>query len=177
MPIIALFTSYFLDGMIIGLCGSLREKSLNRMVLTALLTKIPELTIWDGMGHLPLFNPDVEFTENPFVQDLRAQLRVAKVVIIASPEYAHGVTGVMKNALDWVVGTGEFMQKPTVVINCSGAATIANLALRETLSVMEAQVIPFTIPLRSHGTTIEQILSDETLRSELNRIADYLKLP
>ena len=144
--------------MILGLCGSLRQNSLNRMALTALQSKVPELVIWDGMGQLPLFNPDEEFVPNEFVDDFRQNLRAAKVVIIASPEYAHGVTGVMKNALDWVVGSGEFMQKQTVVVNCSGSATIANLALRETLSVMEAHVIPLTLPLRSHGTTLEQVL-------------------
>ncbi len=161
--------------MILGLCGSLRQNSLNRMALSAIQIRVPRLVIWDRMGQLPLFNPDDEFFPNEVVEDLRRQLRAATAVVIATPEYAHGVTGVMKNALDWVVGTGEFMQKPTVVINCSGAATIANLAIRETLLVMEAEVHPFTLPLRSHGTTIEQILTNEALAPNLDKIVDHLR--
>lgn len=157
--------------MILGLCGSLRQKSLNRMTLTALQSRIPELMIWDGMGDLPFFNPDIEFDPNSVVEDFRQSLRSATAVVIATPEYAHGVTGVMKNALDWMVGTGEFMQKPTIVLNCSGSATLANLAIRETLTVMEAQVIPMSLPLRSHGTTIEFILSDPDLSARINELA------
>jgi NAD(P)H-dependent FMN reductase len=140
------------------------------MVLTALQIKIPNLIIWNGIGHLPFFNPDIEFEDHVIVSDLRNHLKQAKLVMIATPEYAHGVTGVMKNALDWVVGTGEFIEKPTIVINCSHSATIAHLAIRETLSVMEAKVIPASIPLRSHGTTLDQILSNPELIPIINEI-------
>jgi chromate reductase, NAD(P)H dehydrogenase (quinone) len=163
--------------MTLGLYGSLRQNSLNRMCLQAIQTKQPDLVIWDRIGELPFFNPDIEHEENQVVTDYRNYLRAAKAVIIASPEYAHGVTGVMKNALDWVVGAGEFMQKPTIVLNCSHSSTIANLALRETLNVMEAQVIPFSFPLKSHGTTIEQILNDPILSSKLDEIARILTIP
>ena len=160
--------------MILGLCGSLRKKSLNRLALSALQTKVPDLIIWNGIGQLPLFNPDIEFEPNNVVTDYRAHLQQARAIIIATPEYAHGVTGVMKNALDWVVGTGEFMQKPTYVLNCSGSATIANLAIRETLSVMEAQVIPFSFPLRSHNTNLESILQNPELSLILTEISQLL---
>jgi chromate reductase, NAD(P)H dehydrogenase (quinone) len=129
------------------------------------------------MGDLPFFNPDIEYEENPVVSDYCNHIRAAKAVIIASPEYAHGVTGVMKNALDWVVGTGEFMQKPTLVINCSHSSIIANLALRETLSVMEAQVIPFSFPLKSHGITVDSILANPELNAKLDEIAQMLTIP
>lgn len=144
------------------------------MALNALHTKVSELVIWDCMGQLPFFNPDIEFEFNKVVEDYRLQLRTATAVIIASPEYAHGVTGVMKNALDWVVGTGEFMQKATVVLNCAHSATIANNSIRETLSVMEAQVFPYSLPLRSHCTSVEQILADHSLNDQLGEIATFL---
>ena len=153
--------------MILGLCGSLRANSLNRMFLQALQSKLSDLVIYDNLGKLPFFNPDFEFEPNEVVTDYREHLKQATAVIIATPEYAHGVTGVMKNALDWVVGTGEFMQKPTYVVNCSGSATIANLAIRENLSVMEAQVIPLSFPLRSHETTLEFILQNQDLNHRL----------
>ncbi|MBS1728354.1 MAG: NAD(P)H-dependent oxidoreductase [Armatimonadetes bacterium] len=161
--------------MILGICGSLRAKSLNRMVLQALQTKLPEIHIWDGLAGIQPFNPDDEGTEGEPVHEFRRLLRASRVVIIASPEYAHGVTGVMKNALDWVVGSGEFMKKPTVVVNCSHQATIANAALRETLSVMEAHILPFTVPLASHGMTVDKILADEALSEKLDEITMALK--
>ena len=144
------------------------------MALTALQTKLPGLVIWEGIGDLPFFNPDIEFVPNSVVEDFRQNLRSATAVVIATPEYAHGVTGVMKNALDWVVGSGEFMQKPTIVLNCSGSATLANLAIRETLSVMEAQVVPFSLPLRSHDTTLEFILNDPGLSARITELAALL---
>jgi len=160
--------------MILGICGSLRAKSLNRMALMAIQTVEPELVVWEGLALIPPFNPDWEDQPNEAVLELSRLIREAKAVVIASPEYAHGVTGVVKNALDWTVGSGEFMQKPTVVINCSHSATIANAALRETLSVMEAEVIPFALPLFSHGMTVEGILADESLSTRLDEIAAKL---
>lgn len=75
------------------------------------------------------------------VQAFREQINVADGVLIASPEYAHGVTGVMKNALDWVVGCEAFVDKPTAVLNASPRATHADAALKETLSVMSADLV------------------------------------
>ena len=161
--------------MILGICGSLRAKSLNRMALLALQTRLSELEIWEGLRDIQPFNPDDEGSEDPPVHEFRRQLRASRAVVIASPEYAHGVTGVLKNALDWTVGSGEFMQKPTVVLNCSHSSTIANLALRETLNVMEAQVLPFHFPLYSHGTTAELILGNPELTKTLDEIVEALK--
>lgn len=160
--------------MIFGICGSLRAKSLNRMALLALQTKAPELVIWEGLAQIPPFNPDWEDQPNDAIVEFRRLLRSSAAVVIASPEYAHGVTGILKNALDWTVGSGEFMQKPTVMINCSHSSTMANLALRETLSVMEAEVLPFSLPLFSHGTTVEGILENEALSATLGEIAAIL---
>ena len=156
--------------MILGICGSLRAKSLNRMMLTALQMKQPEVIIWEGLGQLPLFNPDTEHQASESGLEFRRFVRESRIVVIASPEYAHGVTGILKNALDWVVGSGEFMQKPTVVVNCSHSATIADGALRETLSVMEAIVLPYSVPLLSHGMTVERILGDGNLNRRLDEI-------
>jgi chromate reductase len=159
--------------MSLGLCGSLREKSLNRLFLTALQSCVPDLLIYEHLGQLPFFNPDIEFQPNETVSSFRQHLQNATAVVIATPEYAHGVTGVMKNALDWVVGTGEFMQKPTLVVNCSGSATLANLAIRETLSVMEAEIIPLTVPLKSHGTTLEQVLASPSLQTVIQALEPF----
>ena len=101
-------------------------------------------------GSLPHFNPDLEGLEPPSVMDFRSQLRKADGVLIASPEYAHGITGVLKNALDWVVGSGEFIHKPVALLNASPRAIHAQQALKEVLRTMDAYIVPDasqTIPL------------------------------
>jgi chromate reductase, NAD(P)H dehydrogenase (quinone) len=78
------------------------------------------------------------------VKDWRDRLQKADGVIICTPEYAHGIPGVLKNALDWIVSSGEFMNKPTAVISASpspdGGAR-ANASLVQTLTVMTAEIV------------------------------------
>ena len=129
---------------VLALCGSLRKASLNAMVLRALQRIAPgDLTIelYPSLGELPLFNPDIEHTSPFTVVHLRDQIIQADGLIIASPEYAHGISGVMKNALDWMVGNESFVNKPVMLLNTSPRATIAQQALRETLITMSALVV------------------------------------
>src|SRR5690349_783719 len=96
---------------IFAISGSLRASSLNTAVLQAAVALAPpgvEIVLYDGLSRLPHFNPDVdgEIALAP-VADWRTRLRAADGVLISSPEYAHGVPGSLKNALDWVVGSGE----------------------------------------------------------------------
>jgi chromate reductase, NAD(P)H dehydrogenase (quinone) len=75
-------------------------------------------------------------------------------VLIASPEYAHGVTGAIKNALDWMVGNESFVDKPVGLLNASPRSTIAQAALRETLVTMSAHIVPtacVTVPILGSG--------------------------
>ncbi|MDN7932385.1 NADPH-dependent FMN reductase [Burkholderia metallica] len=129
---------------IVALCGSLRAQSYNAALLdAAALVAPPDMRIvrFDRLGEFPLFNPDAEYPSPPAVRDLIKRLNAADGVLIASPEYAHGVTGVMKNALDWVVGCEAVVYKPVAVLNASPRATHADAALRETLSVMSAHIV------------------------------------
>ena len=129
---------------VLTLSGSLRKASLNTAMLTMAADCAPpglHMTPHRGMGDLPLFNPDLELNEPPSVARLRNEIGMADAVIIASPEYAHGVSGVMKNALDWMVGSGVFADKPVVLWNASPRATHALAALRETLTVMSARLL------------------------------------
>ena len=75
------------------------------------------------------------------VTRFRARLQACDAVLISSPEYAHGVPGVLKNALDWVVASGELIDKPVALINTSARATHAWASLANTLSVMSARVV------------------------------------
>ncbi|MCU1349277.1 MAG: flavoprotein, partial [Acidobacteria bacterium] len=91
---------------ILAISGSLRNGSSNTNLLRAAAALAPDgvdVVLYDRLGDLPPFNPDVESagTPIPSVDDFRAQLTAAAAVAICSPEYAHGVPGVLKNALDW----------------------------------------------------------------------------
>lgn len=138
---------------IVTLCGSLRAQSYNAALLDAAASVAPpgtRITRFDRLGEFPLFNPDAEYPSPAAVRDLIDRLNTADGVLIASPEYAHGVTGVMKNALDWVVGCEAFVYKPVAVLNASPRATHADAALRETLSVMSANIVErasITLPI------------------------------
>ena len=138
---------------ILAISGSLRSASLNSALLRAVVSLAPadvRIDLYTELGSLPLFNPDLEITDLPAVAHFHARVLGADGVIIASPEYAHGVTGVMKNALDWMVGTEAFIDKPVALLNASPRATIAQASLKETLTVMSAQVVDaasITLPI------------------------------
>jgi len=91
-------------------------------------------------------------------------------LLIASPEYAHGVAGGLKNALDWLVGGPEFYQKPVAVLNASARAVHADAHLRETLLTMAARVIEpasITLGLPATGVDAAGIVADPRLSGKL----------
>jgi NAD(P)H-dependent FMN reductase len=166
---------------VLAICGSLRAQSINRTLLLAAQECSSNhdlhITFYNGLGSLPIFNPDHEETDDVAVTAFRTALRDCDAVLIASPEYAHGVTGAIKNALDWVVASGEFMQKPVACLNASGRATIAQAALIETICTMDARIIKdacLTIPLNGKNFSPSDILADQESRSLLDRALGYL---
>lgn len=66
-----------------------------------------KFSIYDGLENLPHFHPEHDHEDFPVVRDLRTQLKSADGILLCTPEYAGGVPGVLKNALDWVVSSGE----------------------------------------------------------------------
>jgi chromate reductase, NAD(P)H dehydrogenase (quinone) len=72
---------------------------------------------------------------------MRRALAASHALLISSPEYAHGVSGMMKNALDWLVGGPEMAEKPVALFNTSPHASHAHLALLETLCTMSARIV------------------------------------
>src|SRR5579872_2393862 len=129
---------------VLGLCGSLRRASVNLALLRAAARLAPpglELRVFGRLGELPLFNPDLEAELPPPVAALHGAVAAADALLIASPEYAHGVTGTIKNALDWLVAFEPFVGKPVAVLNASPRAHHADEALRETLRTMSARIV------------------------------------
>ena len=131
---------------ILAISGSLRASSSNTALLQAAAALAPqdvEVVLYDGLGDLPHFNPDLDGeTVAPAVSSWRSKLRDADGVVFSVPEYAHGVPGVLKNGLDWVVGSGELVDKPVTLFNASPRGTYAQASLTETLTVMSAKVVP-----------------------------------
>ncbi|MFA6040196.1 MAG: NADPH-dependent FMN reductase [Methylophilus sp.] len=145
---------------ILALSGSLRATSINSALLRATARLAPpeiSVLIYTSLGELPLFNPDNEDCSASIVTDFRSKVAAADALLIASPEYAHGVTGTIKNALDWLVGFEAFSNKAVAVFNASPRAHHADDALRETLKTMSAVIIDsasISIPLL--GTTLDE---------------------
>lgn len=128
---------------ILAISGSLRRCSINTALLRIAARSSSlslSIIVFDGIGELPLFNPDI-LDEPNAVRRLRIAISEADALMIASPEYAHGITGAMKNALDWMVGNFSMIDKPVAVLNTSPRAVHADLALKEVLKVMSARVI------------------------------------
>jgi chromate reductase, NAD(P)H dehydrogenase (quinone) len=132
---------------ILAISGSLRANSSNTSLLRALIGFAPDrvqISIYPSIGDLPHFNPELDDDRDLLtVENWRSQLRSADGILFCTPEYAHGVPGVLKNALDWIVSSGEFMHKPTAVISASPApdgGSKADAALVQTLRVMMADI-------------------------------------
>ena len=100
------------------------------------------ITMYDGLATLPHFNPDDDVDTPPaVVLRLRALVGESDGLLFCSPEYAHGVPGSLKNALDWLVSSVEFPHKPVALINASPMATHAQASLLETLTLMTARIV------------------------------------
>jgi chromate reductase len=159
---------------ILAICGSLRAASLNRAALGAAVRLAPAGTsvyLYEGIGALPLFNPDIDGIGGPHVDDWRARIDAADALLIGSPEYAHGVTGVMKNALDWAVSMKTFPGKPVALLNTSPRASHAQQSLREILLTMSARIISeasISLPLQGNGLdTAAAVLARADLAASL----------
>jgi len=155
-----------------AISGSLRERSFNTALLRAAMDLLPEgiaINLYEGMAELPHFNPDLDVEPVPAtVRDLRARIAAADGVLVCSPEYAHGVPGSLKNALDWIVSSGEFTDKPVLLINASPSfmgGSIAQANLTEILRVMGAKLpdeAVFSVPSVSRKIGADGGLDDDT---------------
>ncbi len=128
---------------IAAISGSLRAGSSNTAALRAAARLAPhgiEVALFEGIAALPFFNPDLDRDTVPApVEAMRRLVGNVDGLLISSPEYARGVAGVLKNALDWLVGSHEFPGKPVALINTSPRATHALAALTLTLETMSAR--------------------------------------
>lgn len=143
---------------LLALSGSLRTGSYNTAAIKALKDLAPadiEITI-GSIGDLPLFNVDRENDDIGALARLKSSLSVASGLIISSPEYAHGISGPLKNALDWLVSGEEFPSMPVMLINTSPRAFHAQEALKEVLTTMSAHIIePASVSIPLLGSELD----------------------
>lgn len=100
-----------------------------------------EFVVFTGLKDIPQFDPDDDISPAPpTVDSFRKMIKEADGVIISTPEYAMGVPGSLKNAIDWTVSSAEFSHKPTALITASSVGEKGHAALLETLKIIECTI-------------------------------------
>ena len=168
---------------ILTISGSLRARSSNTELLRA--AQLVADSSWtfdhyDGLAAVPPFNPDLDFegaTPPAPVGDLRARVAAADALLICSPEYAHGVAGSLKNALDWMVSDAAMIGKPIGLLNASARSTFAHPQLAETLRTMSTVLVDgacLVVPLDGRRLDAAGIAADLELAGSLRTALDAL---
>jgi chromate reductase len=129
---------------ILAISGSTRQNSTNLNLIKAISNLFEEkltIKIFQGLSDIPHFNPDLDAADPPKnVLVFRKQLKEADGILICTPEYAMGVPGTLKNAIDWTVSSMEFSHKPVALITASSSGQKAHHSLLETLKVIESEI-------------------------------------
>lgn len=161
---------------ILAISGSLRAGSLNTEVLRACAMLAPHsvrVTMFEGLASLPHFSPDLDTETSvlpPAVEDFRRQVGDADALLISSPEYAHGVPGSLKNALDWLVSSSEMVYKPMGLLNISPHSRHAYTSLLEILSTMSTLLVPgalLELPLTRSMVTADRMAANPEIADRL----------
>lgn len=169
---------------ILAISGSTRKTSSNLNLIKAIADLASEtftVNIFEGLSSLPHFNPDLDNEiVSETVADFRRQLRDADGILICTPEYAIGVPGTLKNAIDWTVSTMEFSKKPVALITASLSGEKAHQSLLGTLLIIEAKMTANTHLLVSFIKTKVnddfKITDKETLNSVIQLIQSLTEI-
>ena len=171
---------------VVGISGSLRRASFSTSLLKVLAEKaapaieIQVVTLED----IPLYNEDLDQApEIPSVAAFKKLIAESDGVLITTPEYNHGVPGVLKNALDWAsrpVFESCFKNKPVTIFSSSKAFTggvRAQYQLREALISMQAHLVmgPEVVVGGVHTKLAEDVYQDVTGLTFMMRSLDRLR--
>ncbi len=171
---------------LLSISGSLRGASTNTALLTTLSQGAPpqvDICHYPALAQLPIFNPDDEGPPAPEpVRQLVEAVIGARGIIISSPEYAHGVPGGLKNALDWLVSHPQLPHKPVMLLSATHRGAHAQAALREILTTMSLTLVDdAAYSLSLIGKTPEQcraILKQSDVQADLQsalvRFCDFI---
>jgi NAD(P)H-dependent FMN reductase/RimJ/RimL family protein N-acetyltransferase len=164
---------------ILAIPGSLRARSTNLFLLETAALLAPagmRLEIFAELGSIPLFNPD-RTDVPPTVAALRSSIQDADAVILSAPEYAHGLPGALKNALDWLVSGIELTGKPAALFNASPRSVYAQAALREVLVTLGTRFLDqacVTIPLAADSRTPQHLAADPAIAAPIGAAFNHL---
>jgi chromate reductase, NAD(P)H dehydrogenase (quinone) len=172
---------------VLGIAGSLRAGSFNRALLRAALEVVPagvELHLFEGLATIPLYDADVEAKGDPEpVVAMKAAIRDADALLIATPEYNYGVPGVLKNAVDWASrppGKSVLNRKPLAIMGATPGGTgtaRAQLALRQSFVFTESYALlrPEVLVARVHEKIdADGRLTDATTRQLIRQLLEAL---
>ena len=149
---------------ILGISGSLRRGSHNRMLLRAAADSLPsgaELVEWEGLAGLPAFDEDLEDTPPASVRAFLDEVARADALLIATPEYNASVPGALKNALDWAsrpFPDNVLRDKPSAAVGASTGlfgAVWAQAEVRKVLKASGARVVEAELPVGMADTAFD----------------------
>lgn len=173
------------DATILLLCGSLRQGSLNRLLLAEAQRAFGSATFIEGDLKLPLYDGDEEAAHGlpAGVTTLVAQIAQADAVIISSPEYNKGITGALKNALDWISRNkpNPLVDKPVLVMSANMGRTggeAGQLMTRTCLVPHQARIVPgpiLAVAMAHEAFDDNGHLKNEMTRNMLTGLIDRLK--
>lgn len=158
---------------VLGICGSLRRASYNRMALREAQKLVPAdmtVEVFESLGQIPLYDEDLEKQGLPApVQDLRSRIKAADALLLVTPEYNYSIPGVLKNAIDWASRPPEqpFRDKPMAIMS-AGPGAMAGVRcqyhLRQCFVYMDAKIL--NQPEVFIGNAPQKFAEDGTLKDE-----------
>jgi chromate reductase len=179
---------------ILGIAGSLRQGSYNRLLLATAAERAPAgviVSVYDELGEIPPFNQDRESVASEgqdVIRRFRRQVASADGLLFATPEYNWSIPGVLKNAIDWLSRPGPeevLVGKPVAVVGVTAGrwgTRLAQNALRQILTATESILLPApALFVREAGSLFDESgrLMDPSTRDQLDSVlaafADWIE--
>ncbi|NOX29443.1 MAG: NAD(P)H-dependent oxidoreductase [Actinobacteria bacterium] len=163
------------------ICGSLQTRSTNRASLAVvgerLTTNGAIVRTADWLGSIKPFNLDYQDDPGDAVVAFRTAILEADAVVVATPEYAAAIPGMLKNALDWVVGTGELYSKPIAVVSAgtTGGEHARNQLVRSLMWQGGHVVASLAVASPLTKSDADGWLTDQATIANLNELADTIE--
>jgi chromate reductase, NAD(P)H dehydrogenase (quinone) len=162
---------------VLAISGSMRRHSTNHGLISAIrdLAKGQlDIELYNDLTTLPHFNPDEDNEHVALVvTEFRKKVQAADGVIVCTPEYAMGVPGTLKNALDWCVSSSTFSKKPVLLITASSVGEKGHASLLDTLRIIEANVPDeqqLLISFVKAKVTADGVITDKATFAEVQRV-------
>ena len=165
---------------ILTVCGSLQRTSANRAALDVAAAHLRrrglDVDAYDALGAVPPLDVDPDNDPGPVISAWRARIAASDAVLIAAPEYAGALAGTIKNALDWIVGSGELYTKPVAIISAGTSGGLhARQHLVQTLTWQGAHVVAgLGIAAPRTKSDADGRFADAATIAAIERLADVL---